>query len=201
MDLTISLANGKITTKVYEKPMALYQYITPSSAHPPGLNVGLVIGQVLRFHQLSSLESDAHHQMKNFYKRLLARGHTKERLLPLFVKGLSKAKKFLALPHQQRLQAQTCKHDCVFLKLPFHPYDPKSSIIQSLWRSIIIKPEEKQPLYDIPNHINEPIGVKRMIVAYSRPHNIGNILSVRRFDRLIRPKVSSYGFHNQGSDR
>ena len=63
MDLTITLANGKIATKVYEKPMA---YITPSSAHLSGLNAGLVIGQVLRFHQLSSLELDAHHQMKIF---------------------------------------------------------------------------------------------------------------------------------------
>ena len=70
------------------------------------------------------------------------------------------------------------KHDCVFLKLPFHPNDPKSSIIQSLWRSIITEPEDKQPLYDIPNYINKLIGVKRMIVACSRPHNIGNILSV-----------------------
>ena len=134
------------------------------------------------------------------FTRDLARGRTKERLLPLFVKGLSKAKKFLALPHQQRLQAQAHKHNCVFLKLPFHRYDPKSSIIQSLWCSIIIEPEEKQPLYNIPNHINEPIGVTRMIVAYSRLHNIGNILSVWRFDRLIGPRVSSYGFHNQGSD-
>jgi len=187
----------------YEKPMALYQYITPSSAHPPGLNSGLVIGQILRYHQLSSLESDAHHQMKNFYKRLLARGHTKERLLPLFVKGFSKAKKLLALRHQQQLQAQdqAPEHDCVFLKLPFHPHDPKSSVIQSLWRSTITEPTEQQPLYDIPNHNNEPIGVNRMIVAYSRSHNIGNILSVRRFDRLIGPRVSSYGFHTQGSDR
>ena len=47
MDLTISLANGKITAKVYDKPMALYNYIPTSSVHPPGMNTGLVIEQVL----------------------------------------------------------------------------------------------------------------------------------------------------------
>ena len=56
MDLTILLANGKITTKVYKKNIALYQYIPPSSAHPSRLNASLVIGQVLHYHQLSCLK-------------------------------------------------------------------------------------------------------------------------------------------------
>ena len=183
--------------------MALHQYIPPSSAHPPGMTRGLVIGQTLRFHQLCSLKSDAQLQMKKLYKRLQASGHSREILLPLFAKGLSKARKFLALPRKERLQstcARTPKHDSVFLKLPYHPNDPKSAKIQALWRSTILEPEERQPLYDIHNHNNEPIGVNRMIVAYSRQQNIGNLLSVRQLDRLNGPKVSSYGFHNQGSE-
>ena len=114
IDLTISLDNGKITTKVYEKPMSLHQYIPPYSVHPPGMARGLVIGQTLYFHQLCSLKLDAHLQMKKLYKRLQALGHTRETLLPLFAKGLSKARKFLALPHNERLQstcARTPKHD------------------------------------------------------------------------------------------
>ena len=164
---------------------------------------GLVIGQTLRFHQLCSLETDAHLQMRKLYKRLQASGHSRETLLPLFAKGLSNARKFLALPRNERLQstnARTPKHNCVFLKLPYHPNDPKSTAIQALWRSTILAPEEKQPLYNIRNYMNEPIGVNRMIVAYSRHKNIGNLLSVRRLDRMDRPKVSSYGFHNQRSE-
>ncbi|EJK55413.1 hypothetical protein THAOC_24858 [Thalassiosira oceanica] len=40
MDLGIELHNGSVVTRVYEKPLALYQYI-PHSAHPPGCRAGL----------------------------------------------------------------------------------------------------------------------------------------------------------------
>ena len=201
MDLTITITDGKISTTLYEKPMALHQYIPPSSAHPPGMARGLVIGQTLRYHQLCSIESDAQLRMKKLYKRLLARGYSRDKLIPLFTKGLTKAREFLELPLEARLQATCAKalrHDRVFLKLPYHPNDPSSATIQALWHSIVLEPEERQPLYDIRNHNNEPIGVNRMIVAYSRNKNIGNLLSLRRYDRLQGPKVSSYGFHNQG---
>ena len=135
LDLTISINNGQISTKVFEKPMALHQYIPPSSAHPPGMTRGLVIGQTLRFHQLCSLKSDAHLQMRKLYKRLQASRHSRETLLPLFAKGLSNVRNFLAVPRNERLQStntRTPRHNTVFLKLPYHPNDPKSTAIQPL---------------------------------------------------------------------
>jgi hypothetical protein len=33
-DLIIQLENGSFLTKTYEKPINLYQYLTPNSAHP-----------------------------------------------------------------------------------------------------------------------------------------------------------------------
>lgn len=129
MDLDIELSNGSVITRVYEKPLALYQYIPPHSAHPPGCRAGLVIGQVLRYYQLSTRESDAQDQMREFYKRLRARGHRREELLPLFRKGLHRARTFLELPPEERLtdsKERSRKHDSVFLILPYHPDDPLS---------------------------------------------------------------------------
>eukprot|EP00957_Ditylum_brightwellii_P176354 13428588-Ditylum_brightwellii.AAC.1 len=36
MDLTMSIKNGKIQTKLFEKSLNLYLYIPPHLAHPPG---------------------------------------------------------------------------------------------------------------------------------------------------------------------
>jgi hypothetical protein len=43
MDLTISIdpnGNGNIITRTYQKPINLYQYLRPHSAHPPHIIKG-----------------------------------------------------------------------------------------------------------------------------------------------------------------
>lgn len=204
MDLDIELQNGSVVTRVYEKPLAIYhQYIPLHSAHAPGNTPGLVIGQVLRFYQLCTRESDAQDQLRKFYKRLRARGHTRENLLPLFRKGLHRARTFLELPLAERLadsKMRSRKEDCVFLILPYHPNDPMSYEIQRLWQSMIAEPFDEQPLSEITSlQTGEPIGVNRLIIGvigYKRHQNIGNVLSLRRFDRLPGPSVSSYNLHD-----
>lgn len=203
MDLDIEIEDGSVVTRVFEKPMALHQYLPPHSAHPPGNTPGLVIGQVLRYHQLSTRESDAQDQMRKLYKRLLARGHTREILLPLFRKGLHRARAFLKLPLDERLadsRVRSRKDDSVFLILPYHPDDPKSYLIQSLWQSVVAQPYDEQPLSEISSlNTSQPIGVNRLIIGYRRHQNIGNLLSLRRFDKLKGPSVSSYNLHNRSS--
>ena len=54
MDMTIEIGDGKIMTKLYAKPLALYLYIPPHSCHAPGVHIGLIFGNVLRIFQLNS---------------------------------------------------------------------------------------------------------------------------------------------------
>ena len=35
LDLTLTIKHGNIVSKTYQKPLNLYQYICPNSAHPP----------------------------------------------------------------------------------------------------------------------------------------------------------------------
>ncbi len=98
MDLTINIVNDRIETTLFEKDLALYQYIPPSSAHPPGLLSGLVIGQVLRFHKLCTTMSDVHHKMRQLYSRLIQRGYNEVKLVQYFEHGLAISKKFLEMP-------------------------------------------------------------------------------------------------------
>ncbi len=52
MDMTIKISGTRLVTALYAKPMALHQYIPPTSCRPPGALTGLVFGQILRIFQL-----------------------------------------------------------------------------------------------------------------------------------------------------
>ena len=46
MDMTIQVKGERIITTIYDKPLALYQYIPPNSCHPPEVLTGLIFGQI-----------------------------------------------------------------------------------------------------------------------------------------------------------
>ena len=76
--------------------------------------------------------------------------------------------------------------------LPFHPDNPTSKELQQLWRRHIFSPDGKQQLNHLHNKDGAPIPVDRMVVAYSRAPNIGEMLAYRKICKRMGPKVSSY---------
>ena len=49
-NLTTEIENGSITTGTYQKPINLYQYITPNSAHPPWMIKSMIVGMLWRYY-------------------------------------------------------------------------------------------------------------------------------------------------------
>jgi hypothetical protein len=72
MDLTISIHTNCIQTTLYEKPMNLYLYIPPHSAHPPGLLPGIIHGTLFRIFTLCTDDDDKKLRTQTFFCRLLA---------------------------------------------------------------------------------------------------------------------------------
>ena len=183
MDLTITIVNGKIETTLYEKPMNLYLYIPPHSSHPKGVYTGLIFGQVLRIRRLCTHKSDADRKIKDFYNRLLERGHTPESLLPLFSRAEENAYNYMARPIEdletQQLRKWWDSKRQVYFHLQFHPEDPPSRDLQRLWRDFVSHPAGERPLSELKNQRDEIVGFSRLIVAYSRPLNLRNRFSVR----------------------
>jgi hypothetical protein len=68
MDMSISIKDNKFEIDLYEKPLNLYLYISPSLAHPPGMITGLVFGMTLRLWKLCSRASDVKRRIKIFYR-------------------------------------------------------------------------------------------------------------------------------------
>ena len=55
-----------------------------------------------------------------------------------------------------------------------------------------MQPEYEKPLTSIKNRDGAAIPIQRMPVAYSRPYNLGNLLSYRLLDNSTGPPVSSF---------
>ena len=177
MDLTISIEHGRFNTSIYSKPMSLHLYIPPNSCHAPGIATGLIQGHTLRVLRLCSKQTDIHNELQQFYHQLIKRGYSPTTILPLLAKAETNARDQVA--HEKtntRFDKTKDKSniDALFFHLPFHPSNPPSSHIQSLWRG------DAKKLTNLTNYTGHKIPISKLIVAYSRPPNLGNLLSCRK---------------------
>ena len=189
MDLTITIKNGHISTSLFEKPLNLHLYIPPHSAHPPGLLPGIVHSRLFRIFTLCSDHDDRVLRTRVFFKRLQARGYKSDQIKSLFYKAITRAEQYSGPTNSTRND-----HTSVIFHLPFHPNDPPSYKIQQAWRDNIASPRYHMPLPNMRNpKTREKCNIERMIIAYRRPMNIGNLLSHRNLNtNPTAPPVSSY---------
>ena len=188
LDLTISIGEDRrINTTLYEKPLNLHLYLPPHSSHPPGVLLGLVYGNVRRIHTLCSNPQDKINRTQEMFKHLISRGFKAPDLLPIFDKAIKKANDtFIDATPAAELDTNP-----VFLHLQYHPGDPPACAIQQAWRDCVSHPPNRLPLDRLRNYAGNRSGMSQLIVAYSRPHNIGNLLSYRKLNSTG-PTASSF---------
>ena len=189
LDMEISIKENLIITKMYEKKLNLYLYISPHSAHPPGVLSGLVIGNILRIHYLCSEAQQRRQYYTMFFQRLRARGYLPAQLNRLFQRGfdLAATKPMPSTKNKKRLHSQhtnaTAKMDddsTIIYHVPYHPKNPPSHEIQQLFSSQFLQGRRMVS------------GINKLTIAYSRPHNLGECLSYRRIESFHCPPVSSF---------
>jgi hypothetical protein len=192
MDLTLTLNNNRITSTLYEKPSNLHLYIPPHSTHPPGFLTGLIMGMSHRIHTLCTDPNYQRRRMKSFYLRLKARGYKPTDLLPIFRKAAER----IRTPIIRQEQGEEEHEPHILFHVQYHPNGPTSYEIQRAWRETISCPDQCRTLASYRSHEGTPIALQRMIVCYSRPHNLGNLLSYRNINTGTGPPVSSYRITN-----
>ena len=139
------------------------------------------------FHRIRTLCSDPDDiklRIKDFYRRLLQRGHKRDTILPLFRKALTKP--------LDGNSPRTTTENSLFFHLQYHPNDLPSSAIQRQWCKLFSECSFGLPLHMLTNQHGNRIPIDRLIVCYSRPPNLGNLLSYRQLQVLDGPPVSSY---------
>jgi hypothetical protein len=191
MDLTISIRGDKLHTTLFEKVHNLHLYIPPHSCHPPGLLTGMVHGILHRIYNLCSDDADKRAKTRQFFHHLQCRGYPASTLRPMFNKAIARLTTAHGTSEPTDDQRRKLRR-CLFFHLRYHPQNPKSHAIQHAWRTHIAEPQYSRPLAQVKNYAKAPLGIDRLIVAYSRPLNLGNILSYRKLKDTDGPPVSSF---------
>ena len=195
LDITVSIVHERIHTTLFEKDLNLYLYIPPHSAHPPGVLTGLVIGNCHRIHTLCSDSTDKDHLLRQFFTRLRARGYPATTLAPLFERArllaltpppLASITDTLALTDEDMMKKR------IFFHIEYHPDSPRSSTLQEIWKTMIMQSTSEPHLSVVQNNNGHDIELDQMTVVYSRPRNLGNLLSSRNLHLTTGPPVSSY---------
>jgi hypothetical protein len=184
MDLQLKIADRRITTSLYAKPMALHLYLPPHSCHAPGVFSGLVFGNVLCIHQLCSDAQDVVKELKLLLHCLLDQGYQLIQLTPLFQKAMDNTKAYLrctSLDHlQTRSKKEAANRQRVFLHLPYHPANPSSKAIQKLWARRVAMPPGQLPLNQLTNEQGYSIPIEQLTIAWHRSPNLSSLLSYRK---------------------
>jgi len=74
LDLTISIEDSRITTKMYQKALNLYQYIMPQSNHPPNMMKCILYNLTQNYHRQNSKYNDYKDMATKLYNRHVNRG-------------------------------------------------------------------------------------------------------------------------------
>lgn len=176
LDITVMLQeDGQTTTRLYEKALNLYLYLPPHSAHPPGVLKGLVCGMIKRIYQLTSDRRQAMDDVNRFFSRLCARGYTTATLQAIASQEFSRLVNTTATPGNNRNTIA----NRVFLHVAYHPGGPPASELHKLFQDVLVSPPDDVHVTGIQNMQGYHFPCDRLIVAYHRLRNLGNILSPR----------------------
>ena len=190
MDLTISICKQKDCDDALQKKNNLHLYIPPKSCHPPGLLTGMVHGMINRIFTLCSSETDRSSKVLAFFGHLQRRGYEHSKLRPIFKNAIQKHLRPKPTPHtgQRNMNAEKS----IFFHIPWHPQNPASFEIQKLWKMTVSEPSNLRPLSEVLNQHGYKTGLSRLIVAYSRALNLGNLLSYRDMSKTDGPPTSAF---------
>lgn len=194
LDLTITInEQGFISTKTFQKSMNLFLYITPHSAHPPGLMKSLVFGQLLTYYKQNTLQSDFIELTTLLFQRLLDRGHSHDTLSLLFSTAITEIQERLnnPFPSKRTNTSDISSSDTqLLLHMPYHPRDISRQQIRNIYESTC--ESNINNFNHIINHQTKSVmKISKVTVAYSRPKNIKNYLCPSTLEDSPHIKVSN----------
>lgn len=177
--------------------MNLFLYIPSHSAHPPGVIKSLIFGLLSTYHKQNTLPNDFIHFSSLLFNRLLARGHQRDTIKPIFMEA---AKKLDALKEKESKEEISTHKSRItngrrqlFFHLPYHPRSISRKKLQSLYNTHC----------NLPNNFDEgfksmkidnggQLEIEKLTIAYSRARNLRDVLCPSTFEQSQDCQVSNY---------
>jgi hypothetical protein len=160
LDLRISIGPKRhLTFQTYQKPMNLYLYIPPGSAHPEKMLRSLIFGRLRAYWLQNTHPSDFYAMAVLLARRLMARGYSFPALKPLFEEASVRLQTQLsqrrAIPRQPPDPNDPAKKAIIF-HLEYHPRGIQRSQVRQVYSDTLA------PF--LPD--------RKLILAVSRPRNL-----------------------------
>ena len=163
LDMTLSIENGRIVSKTFQKKMNLHLYIPPSSEHPPSCIKGTIFSLILRYFKQNTYQEDFTYFVGLLYLRSLQRGWDRDHIRKLILEATRRAENPspAALPPNDKKNLK----DTLFLHFQYHKDGISRQQIRAEFENIL------GPI------CKDELGITRTIVAFSRPKNIGDFVT------------------------
>ncbi len=198
LDLQITIVSTLSTPptlkfKTYQKPLNLYLYIPPHSAHPPGTLRSLIHGLLRKYWLQNSDKSDFQDIIKLLFKRLCARGHKPEYLYPLFLHAASVIDS-KSTPHHPPSHSTAPNTTELFIKWMFHPDGIPRQQIQQTYTATCETPLPHSQLgfRHLRTSNGQILNIKKLTVAYTRNRNLRDILIPSKLPPLLNNNASDF---------
>jgi hypothetical protein len=160
LDLQISIGpDRQLAFKTYQKPMNLYLYIPPGSAHPEKMLRSLIFGRLRAYWLQNTYLSDFYAIAVLLNRRLMARGYSFPTLKPLFEEASIRLQTQLSQGraiHCQPTGANEKAIKPIIFHLEYHPGGIQRSQVRQVYSDTLA------PL--LPD--------RNLILAVSRPRNL-----------------------------
>ena len=212
LDLNVTLVEKPYTTpsnhydikfSTYQKPMNLYLYIPPHSAHPPGVIRSLIFSQIKKYWQQNTTTDDFVNITKAFFDRLINRGHNPTKLRHIFhqtAQHIDTKQINNILPIQTTTPTDT---DNIYLKWRFHPTDITRKTIQTIYKSTCEQPtpQSENGFRNLPTKTGARMQISKLTIAFTRDKNIRDLLIPSRLRHFPKYKVSTYTNSKKGDNK
>jgi len=184
LDLTITIEEGAIVSRTYQKPINLFQYISPNSAHPPWMIKGIISSMLNRYYYQNTYVEDYWTVSMQFYNHLKDRGWDGAIIEPHFVVAHERIRSHPRKKREQVDEKYPSNKDIAILHMEYHPDDIPRKRVRDLWNENCALLERS---------VDEGgLGIEHMICAYSRPRNLRDLLQKAKLYQLESKEVSTY---------
>ena len=185
----------------YQKPMNLYLYIPPTSAHPPGITTSLIYSQLRKYWFQNTDSADFVNITREFFQRLATRGHNPNKLAVAFHKA---AQKIDLIPNNTSTTPQPSPDTCneIFLKWKYHPHDVKRNFIRHVYNETCenYTPENPNGFRNLLTDTGARMQITKLTVAYQRDKNLRDMLIPSRLRNFPQYRVSHFLHSEKGNN-